>query len=73
MPETLTVGQLIELLGRFDPKLPVRTEGCDCVGEVHEVGLYGGEVVVCRSPDEGNAAYHHERRLGEFQRIERIG
>ncbi len=34
---TMTVAQLIEALGHFDPALPVYTEGCDCIGKAAQL------------------------------------
>jgi hypothetical protein len=35
----LTVAELIDLLRRFPPSLPVWTEGCDCLGPAAGVEL----------------------------------
>ena len=40
MSKPMTVGQLMEALSMYDPNLPVRTEGCDCDGDVNSVVLY---------------------------------
>lgn len=46
---TMTVGQLIEALEKFDKSYPVMTEGCDCDGAAKsvqlDVSLAGGPVV----------------------------
>lgn len=53
MGKTLTVAGLIEVLQRFDPNLPVYTEGCDCMGEAAdaEIAHAGDEpyVIITRS------------------------
>lgn len=36
-PPTLTVGELIEELRKFDPKLYVTLEGCDCINDAKKV------------------------------------
>jgi hypothetical protein len=50
---TCTVGELIELLRRVpDQSLPVRTEGCDCLGDAAGLQVDGdGVLIVRRNPD----------------------
>jgi len=52
--ETLTVAGLIEELSKFNPNLPVLTEGCDCYGNaVTVVEESGGKelfVLIERGP-----------------------
>jgi hypothetical protein len=55
--ETLTVGELIDLLAIYDYNLPVITEGCDCWGAAHSVEYHNDtlriepHLLIKRDPD----------------------
>lgn len=35
----MNVRELISELSKFDPDMPVKTEGCDCLGDANSVSI----------------------------------
>lgn len=55
-PRACTVAELIELLKRCPPDLPVLAEGCDCHGAAFGVSVGRTEVTVTRTEHNKNAS-----------------
>jgi hypothetical protein len=48
--DTTTVGELIAALQLLPPDMPVKSEGCDCWGEVVAVQVFNGRALIRRNP-----------------------
>ncbi len=61
----MNVAELIEKLQAIEPDLEVHTQGCDCYGDVADISLRDGYILLARSDGQEEYEVQPETELGK--------